>query len=263
MARPGTVMVSENTRKLAVDLEQTRVRLLEYKSVLEPLKLELLEQDLELKSMESLAKKGLTAQLDLEAKRIKVLKLRSKVKEQHVLVQQAELDVKKGSVRLGSFEEEHQGSQHATLSSTLQVLKKAIEVEEKKLEEIVLLSRDLVLKSPVNGTVHNVCAGVGDVVLRGNEIFTLVETNPRHVIAYAPLEKLRDVCPGEDVSLIRFQADSQIMTCKIMQVSRSIDEITPRLQKHPDIVEWGIPFLVQIPKGVHLLPGELVGINQL
>ena len=248
-------------RKLSVDWEQARLRVIEFKSILEPLKLEKLEQELELKSMEALAKKGLAALIDLEAKRLKNQKVNQTITEQETLVLQAEQDAREAKQRLDVFTRDHDESTKFTaLESQRSVIEKALEVEEKKLEELALLREDLVLKAPFEGTVLEILAGDGDVVLKGKEIITMCESHPGNVIAFAPIESMGALKPGDEVSMVRYQACTQIMKGKITQIAGSVTELFPRLRKHPDIVEWGIPFVVEIPSGAALVPGELVGV---
>ena len=106
-------------------------------------------------------------------------------------------------------------------------------------------------------------ADVGDVVLKGQKILTLVASENHSVVAYLAPAQLNDFQPGCRIKVIRHQAESQIIVCTVTEIGRVITEVAERLRKNPEISEWGIPILIDLPGVSHLLPGELVAIHQL
>jgi len=65
------------------------------------------------------------------------------------------------------------------------------------------------------------------------------------------------------VELIKTQMPAQPVSSKIRTIGPTIELMPQRLWRNPNVPQWGLPVLVEIPPGLKLVPGEVVGIRGL
>ena len=150
----------------------------------------------------------------------------------------------------------------ASLDSALEPVRKAIKVQEKRIDEIATRRQALVLKAPFDGIVSQIQARAGQTVLAGAPILTIAEARPTEIIAYADEKQAGLLRENMEVQLIKTNVPAQIaLAARISHLGPTIELIPVRLLRNPLIPQWGRPFLVLIPPGLELMPGELVGIR--
>ncbi len=66
-----------------------------------------------------------------------------------------------------------------------------------------------------------------------------------------------------EVELVRNSDPPQIARSHVIHLGPAIEQLPNRLWRNPNVPQWGRPFLVEIPEGMDLIPGELVGIRKL
>ena len=143
-----------------------------------------------------------------------------------------------------------------------------------------LKSREaLELKSPFDGVVvglqantnevafrrpgENVLRRPGEVVTAGDPIFAIAETEPSEIIAYVNEAQLGQVREKMPVELIKNTQPAQIAWSEVIFVGPTAELMPERLWRNISIPEWGRPIIVNIPEGLELVPGEIVGIRGL
>jgi len=252
-------------RRFELDVEQSRLRILELKATLEPDRICLRELELEAKATQALLDKGLTAPIELEKDQEQVNALAKKIQENEVLLAQAKKDLSEAQLRYREFEqmlpEEEQA--RSAVDSELDVTRLAIEVQEKRIKEMEILWAALVLTAPFNGVVTQVHLDLGEAVLPGISIISITQASPREIIAYSSPDADKAPEVGQRVELVKTNSPAQIASAEIIKVGPAIVEMPVRLRHNPNLEQWGKPFLIEIPRNMDMMPGEVIGIREM
>jgi len=250
-------------RRFNVDVENTRLRILELKVQLETDRKILEDQELDIKSfiVQDRLQTDDAALYELQKLKVRRNTLAKKIEESKHLLTQAEQDLKQAQQRRDEFAQRQ--PQHPSVGGALKVIHKAIEVQEQRMNELNARREKLVLKSPFDGIVSQIQGRVGETVLAGGAILTIAEDKPREIIAYASEDQARQIQKGTAVELIKTSEPAQIAKSEVTYLGPNINQMPVRLWRNPNIAQWGRPILIKIPPGLKLLPGETVGIRGL
>jgi len=267
-----------DNRRFAVDIEAARLRILELKTILETDRITLEDLAAEVKIEEMLLEKGAVSEpYNLQKAQAAHNALAVKIQENEKLLAQAEQELDETQKRQSQFAQ-HQ-PYYPSIDSSLEVLHKAVKVQETMLDELLARREPVVLKSPIDGVVIQVLgrprdvalrrpgevviSREGEVVLAGEPILTIAETKPREIIAYASLRQLGQVREGMAVQLVKTIEPAQIATSKVLYVGPTLERLPECLWETPNVAQWGHPMLIEIPPSLKLKPGEMVGIRGL
>ena len=271
-------------RRFFVDVENARLGVLELKTLLETdrIMLEDLELNAKIFASQSILDQNDTAYDDTlyyERQRTKVEynALAKKIEANQRLLEQAESDLKQAQQRRDEFAQRQ--LQHPPVDSALEVIRRAIKVQEQQVEVLLARRVPLVLKAPIDGVVGQILRrpvrrtgeGVvrqmlrraGEAVLSGETILTISAIRPTEIISYARGEQIGQIREGMTVQLVKNTEPAQIASSQITYLGPIMEVMPQRLWKIPNIPEWGRPMLIAIPPGLKLMPGELVGIKIL
>jgi multidrug resistance efflux pump len=152
---------------------------------------------------------------------------------------------------------------HPAMDKALAVIGKAITVEERRMEELLVKRVPLELKSPFKGVVSLIHRGPGETVLAGQPIMAVAETTPREIVAYVTEKQAGRVREYMTVKLVRKDSPELLAESQIIHVGPTIEQKPPRLWRNPNVPEWGRPIVIKIPSEMQLVPGETVGIREL
>lgn len=273
----------EAKRRFEVDVENTRLRVLELKATIETdrmlyMRLNNLNSDNKIFILQNISDPN--AQYDLHRLQRTVAEddvLAKKSEENKRLLVQAEEDLAQAVQRRDEFAQ--QQLQHPPVDSALEVIRRAIDVQEQQVKVLLARSEPLVLTSPIDGMVIQVLGRprdvalrrpgelvvrrAGEVVLAGETILTIAETEPREIIAYASPTQLGLVRGGMPVQLIKSTKPAQIASSQVAYLGATLERMPECLWEMPNIAQWGHPMLIEIPPGLKLKPGELVGVKGL
>jgi multidrug resistance efflux pump len=266
-------------RRFSVDVENARLRVLELKTLLETdrITLEDLQLDNQIFITRNLSDQNDVAHYERQKMKVEYNVLAKKIEENEHLLAQAESDLEQARQRQDEFAQRQ--LQHPPVDSALEVLRRAIKVQEQRVEELLARRVALVLKSPIDGVVSQILRrpvrrtgeGVvrqmllreGEAVLEGDPILTVAEGKPSEVIAWVGGERLGRVREGMTVELIKENEPAQIVSSQVTYVGPIMEVIPQQLWAIPDIPQWGRPMLIPIPPGLKLIPGEMVGVRGL
>ena len=250
-------------RRFNVDVENTRLRILELKVQLETDRKILEDLELDIKSFIIQDRLQIDDAALYELQKLKVRRntLAKKIEESKHLLTQAEQDLKQAQQRRDEFAQRQ--PQHPSVGGALKVIHKAIEVQEQRMKELIARRNALVLKSPIDGMVSQIQNWPGEAVLVGEPILNITELKPREIIAYADENQARQIQKGTAVELIKTSEPAQIAKSEVTYLGPNISQMPVRLWRNPNIAQWGRPILIKIPPGLKLIPGETVGVRGL
>ena len=264
-------------RRFSVDVESARLRILELKVLLASDRILLGDLNTEFKIARKLLEEDVIKPYELEKARVQYETLSKKIEENERLLEQSKSDLKQASQRYEEYKQQKPYSPPA--DSAIEVVRKAIKVQEQLMNELLARLKPLELKSPINGVVisiqgnsnevalrrsgENLLRMSGEVITAGDPILAVTEIEPREIVAYAREDQIGLIQKGTRVELIKNVSPEQIAQSQVTYVGPVVEQIPIRLWQNINIPQWGRPFLIKIPPKMKLTPGELVGIRRL
>ena len=264
-----------NYRRFSADIERARLRILELTAVIEPDRIMLADLVAEIQIEKNLFEKGAVAtEYSLSRAQARYDTLKKKIEKNEQLLEQAKLDL------TSTYERRDEVAaalpKNPSTDVEIEVVRKAITIQEHLIMEILAESKALIIKAPVDGLVSSIMFDPdqtvlpgqikltpGQTILPGQIILTIAEQSPDQIVAYAGEEHLDSLKKGMRVELITEAPEPRIDHSQVTYVGPVIEELPIRLRRHPDIIEWGRPFIVQKPPQLKLVPGQTVGIRGL
>ncbi len=121
----------------------------------------------------------------------------------------------------------------------------------------------VVLRSPIDGTVSAISNQVGEVVMGGKPILIITARESTNILAYArqPISKPPKV--GDPVQVRKIGQPRLTSVGHVIQVGTQLEPVAMSLLGLSGVrygYDVGLPFLVSIPKGMTLSPGERVDL---
>ncbi|MBI5384657.1 MAG: biotin/lipoyl-binding protein [Verrucomicrobia bacterium] len=122
----------------------------------------------------------------------------------------------------------------------------------------------VVLRSPIDGTISGISNVVGETAYRGRPIVLITALESSNIIGYAR-QPLNTPPKVNDLVLIRRPTFTrEIGFGRVTQVGTQLEMIDlpllSAISGTKPVPELGLPFLVSIPKGMNLMPGERVDL---
>jgi len=132
---------------------------------------------------------------------------------------------------------------------------------EKKIKEVEELLKPIILKAPIDGIVSLIKLRPGETVLKGSPILTVSAPTSERIVGYIR-QPINNVPTTNDTVMVRTRTQRrQVAAAQILKVGTSLEAINPALLSvDTKRMEVGLPILVSIPAGLHLVPGEYVDL---
>lgn len=159
---------------------------------------------------------------------------------------------------------------------TLQLIEEAITAQETLLRRAASAS----LRAPMDGVVSHLFHHRGERVPRGAVIAVITARQPEHIIGYLRAPAAVRPQPGMAVHIRGFGPDRQTWESTVIRVGADLQVLGAPVQNFAGAAgaleqQWsqmfpgllgpgvmrGLPFLVAIPPGMNLLPGEPVNLT--
>lgn len=246
-------------RSFATDLEASRLRLLELTTTIEADRISLEGKRLQLERGKKLRQNNDLSAQDLQFIQTEHDSLKAQIAENEKLALQAGKNIQESQKRFDQFKNNHPRCQD--IEKALDPLRKAITVQEHLVAELASQRATLVHKSPIDGVVSQLFRQVGETVNPGDLIMMVTAHNSAEIIAYAPENLDQNLREGMQVDLIKPGQPALVVSAQVSKVSPVIEQLPLRLQRNPNIPQFGRPFLVSVPAELALQPGQLVAIR--
>jgi multidrug resistance efflux pump len=249
-------------RRFSADVESARLDVLQLRAIIEPDRILLKDYQAEINIEKELLVTGaISTTYNIEKAQAMYDNIALKIKKNEEFLAQTKLNLGQAISRRDEFI----SSQLVIPSSDLALLaiSKAIDVQQQLMEEILVEGKTLVIESPADGVVTSIMAKTGEVAIAELPIIIITQTNPTEIIAYASDATHNTLTNGQKVQLVKNGQTPQIAESQIVKIGPAIDLVPERLMMDPTRPQWGRPFIVNIPPGMKLAPGEKVGIRGL
>ena len=231
----------------------------------------------EVKISQQLLEQDVIKPYELEKATVQCEALSKKIEENEALLEQAKNNISQSLKRYSEYDRRKPYS--PSVDNAINVVQKAIAVQEQLMNELLARFKPLELKSPVNGVIipisgnaneaplhrpgENVARKPGEVIAAGDQIFAVAEIKPREIIAYVNERQFGKVWEGMAVEVAQFAEITKMAKSRIISVSPVIEQIPERLWVTPNVPQWGRPILIAIHPELKLVSGETVRIRAL
>ena len=253
-------------RRFSVDVENARLEILRLKGLIQTDKIMLEDMGLDVKITQDLVNQEAVVPYELQKIQTQYNTLAKKIEENERLLEQAEAALKQAQERLDEYVKNQ--PYHPSVDGALEVIRKAIRVQERRMDELLtqleaLSAREsLELKAPFDGVISQVLRRQSETVLAGEPILAVTESRPTEIIAYAGEGQLNLIREGMNVELIKSSEPAQIAYSRVTHVGPNIEQMPVHLWRNPNIPQWGRPFKIEVPAQMALTVGEVVGIRR-
>jgi multidrug resistance efflux pump len=268
---------AEEQRRFAVDVEKARLDILGLKAQIAADRITLESHAADLKISTDLLAKNAIAPYELDKTKALYEALAKKVEQTEIQLAQAQEQLKVAQLRQDAFIA--QKYQSPSVDAAFDAMRKEVTVQEKLLDELEIQRKALVITAPIDGTVVQILARAndaashragegtlhkpGEVVMAGQPILVIAQNKPKEIVAYAKEGQLGQIAAGAKVVLVKNTVPSQIAQSEVASIGPVVEQMPARLWLNPNVPQWGQPFLIKVPDGMELTPGELVGIRRL
>jgi multidrug resistance efflux pump len=256
-----------DSRRFSVDVENARLEILRLKALIETDRISLEDLALEVQISQELVEQQVVTPYDLQKSQAQYDTMLKKIEENENLLAQAESALEEAQKRK---EEYLQFQPHnPSVEDALEVIRAAIRVEERRMDEVLkqIESLDLreavELKAPFDGIVSQVLRQSSEAVLAGEAILVITNTEPENIVAYTNEEFINLIQEESTVELIKMSDPARITRSKVIYIGPTVEQLPARLWQNPNVPQWGRPFLIEAPLGMELTVGEAVGIRRL
>ena len=258
-----------DSRRFSVDVENARLEILRLRALIETDRIMLEDLALEVQTVKELLAQEAVAPYELQKAKVQYETLATKIEENEQLLEQAKDALTQTQQRRDEYT--RYKPHHPSVEDALDVIRKAIKIQERRMDEILVQIealeplQALKLTAPIAGVVSQIQHWPGEAVLAGEPILTIAEVKPTEIIAYAVEEKVNQIKKGMVVELVKQSEPKKIEIARsqIIYIGPIVEQLPPRLWRNPNIPEWGRPFLVKAPPQMKLIIGEVVGIRRL
>ena len=257
-------------RPFANNVSDATLRVLELTAEMEQDKLLLNELDLDIKKLflSGALDANDLALLDLQKMRERKAAVKERINGNQVLLKQAQANQAEAEKRAAEFAGGPRPDLTAAEEAAADTLRKQTEVLKRRMAEVrvrleSVMTREAVeLKAPFDGVVSLVQHDVGEAVLAGDPILTITKNTPDNIVAYATERQAGRVRENMKVQLVdRNSTPSLIVDSQVVYVGPTVEQMPARLWRRANMPQWGRPILIEIPSGLKLLPGSMVGIK--
>jgi multidrug resistance efflux pump len=249
-------------RRLAVDLEQARLEVLQIRSSLEPDRLSLKDLEVEIEIVKELVQQNAAEEYELQKAQTGYAVLKEKVTRSEDLLAQAEAGYEAARLRKDEFEQKVP-VRPQTADRELAPIRQAILVQEKRIEELIAQRDVIVLVAPFDGIVNTVNYKAGQTVVRGDSIMTVVKPQPEYIMAWVPQNQMHRFDVNTRVKIVSPTAPYQSFESQVSHMGASLELMPERLWKVPATPEWGRSIKIPIQPGFECLHNEVLGIKTL
>lgn len=142
-------------------------------------------------------------------------------------------------------------------TNTLSAIEADIEAQRNR---VIASTTNLILRAPMDGVVSVISNRPGERVMGGTPIAVISGTKAERIIAYMrqPIGTMPK--PGDTLQVRRRTFERETITATVQDVGTQLEPIAPTLMAGATMVDYGLPFAINLPPQFGLLPGEIVDV---
>lgn len=270
-------------RTFDIDIENARIKILSLRSQIASDQILLEDLASEVKTTRDLVEQKAIAPIEQEKAQIQYNSLAKKIEENEKLLDQSKSDLEQAQQRRDEYAKNNPFN--PSVDDALEVIRKQIAVQDRLMKGVLaqldaLRAREsLEVKATIDGVIipiqrraneasmlrpgENIIGRPGEVVAAGQPILAIAKAKPSEIVAYIGEGLLGQLKENMPVEIIKERIPPQIARSQITQIGPTMELMPERMWLNPNIPQWGRPVLIEIPNGLELIPGEMIGIRRL
>jgi multidrug resistance efflux pump len=271
----------DNYRRFVVDAETHRFRILELQAEITSARSNLDYLAWQVNVSRNLLEEDAIVPSELKLLQTQYDSAATEIEQNEQLLKQTEAALQQAEQRRDEFAKRELPNQSG--DAAIEPIRRQIKVQGELMKGLLeqraaLRSRHAVeLKSPIDGVIipihaqnndvlhqrpgEQVVRRTGEVVAASDPILAVSQQEPTEIVAYVSEQQLGLLEKQAAVEVIKTRTPAQIARSEILCIGPTIELIPQRLWRNPNVPQWGRPVLINIPPGLSLVSGEVVGIR--
>lgn len=256
---------ADDQRRFATDVDNARLKVLELRAQIETDRMTARTLEADVAVAQKLVDANAIVAFEAEKLQLQHDTVRTAVRENEALLEQAQANLAAAQERLTSFSA--MTLEHPSPDNAVEVIRKEIAVNEGLINEVTAQlkalqeQRAFEIRSPLEGIVSRIDLGPGDVADVNMPILRIAQAEPTEVLGYLRDTEVSLVREGMDVDIVKVGTSPLVCRAQVVSLGPVVEMLPQQLWFSPTIPQWGRPFLVRAPMPIGLLVGEKVGIR--
>jgi multidrug resistance efflux pump len=247
---------AEETRRLAVQVEDLELTILQLQAQLDADRVELARQQALFDMNERLAATGAASQRELLEAGLRRDVVAERVTGGTRALAEAQRQLAAARDRLAR----QPAAPTIEVDALLAPVRAQIDAQRARLEELGLQLQAVNIASPLDGRVTAIHRYPGQSVRAGEPILSIAHENGQQVICYVRPEQRVTPAVGMAVEIRTRDGSRKIVESSVRSIGPAIEPVPVQHLHDPRVPEWGLPVLIELPDGP-LRPGELVSVR--
>jgi len=251
-------------RRLAVDIENIRLDMLDRRTRTEVDKIQLKRRAETLAVLRKLVAEGVQNEYALADATLRRDTLAKQIsQDQAALAEMRDTLLKAAVQRQNAHAERNEARAVAAdveLAARLNPITKAIAAQELRVKELALQVDRLELRSPIAGQIVTIGFRPGETVAAGDLIMTVAPARGDYIVSYIPENRPIEPKVNAFVNVRVRSRPPQIVRAQIARVGPRIQLVPEHQRRDPAVPEWGLPVKIALPPKPPLRPGQLVDV---
>lgn len=162
--------------------------------------------------------------------------------------------------RLADWRRAHAQAEGGSRTAQLAPIQEKVDARKAAVRVLRTRMRQTVLRAATHAYVSIVHARNGDVLKPGDPVVTLVEVQPRQVIAYLDERRGSLIATGSHVVARRRTGLREQFSGTVSAVSAEVAQLPRRVWTNPNIPLWGRAVYIDLPDQATVDPGEMLDV---
>jgi multidrug resistance efflux pump len=146
------------------------------------------------------------------------------------------------------------------LDQLLAPVRSELGIQESRIQELMLQLESLEVRAPVAGTICEIHSWPGQAVQAGDPIVTIADNVGRFVVSYVRPSQQISAAAGMPVAMRPRRQGAKTIPTAVLRVGPQFQAVPAGHLHDPQIPEWGLPVMIELPGELGLKPGEIVDV---
>lgn len=208
---------------------------------------------------QELVDKRLASSKTLDSLRVKSAALGRAVTQADSLLQKSRSNMRAAKRRYDEFRKERDKKRSVdAVSERIAPLEAEVRAQQARIDRLLARRASLSVKAPRDGRVLSISVHAGDTTLAGAPLLTLVDDNPRRVIAWTDEQVAGKIRIGDAARVRPSDRSADAQDARVVALGAGLIEIPARFRRFPTEVSYGRQVIVQFDDDTSRapLPGQ-------
>jgi multidrug resistance efflux pump len=243
--------------RLAWQIQQHRLDVLDRKVVLEVGRVELMRLEERLNYLERVQGGNVVSALELAEERLR----RDRMRESITQNEQALIEAEKQRDWAVEQLKRYPDLRPPQINELLEPFDAAIAVQEARIGELKVQVDGLQIRAPMPGTIAAIHSWPGQNVRVGDPVVTLADPQSRYVLSFVRQTQSIRPTVGTPVDVRVRTPGSKPVAAVVSRVGPQVELVPEHQRSDPARLEWGLPVRIDLPEDLIVRPGELIDVR--